>query len=396
MKESPPPQPATTSIFPLPSEINDMIFSYLPIESVIALALTCRFLFESMPPSCLRVLNKEERFKLLGFLEKDTPHLYACHRCLHLHIWPGMARQPGIGEYGKARSCRIKNSRRFVLLTPPDYSYGMSYALARLITNRHLYGEQHGLPLEVLNRTVVEQDRFMNMGIRLENSWTARIIDDELYLKATVQVYHKKGDEGVFRKRFGKVLPSYKSLLRFSANGRRKPNERWRLAWQDQQRELLTRDRTLVCQHIGGPGSAKWWGYNWGGRDLNRLKDSGGLLRPRTGEIRSCRYCFTDFRVDFQWRPLDSEGPKGWVVRYTRWHRLGDCRSPLDPRWYNYIQERFWDIPEPRINSCAAGMVYHNWRARDGAAGSGAADDEDQVNELTNAAFSNRCWPIDH
>jgi hypothetical protein len=308
-----------------------------------------------------------------------------------------MARRPDISEYEEACLCRITNNgSQFVFPKPPDYPYGMSYALARLITNRHLYGEQHGPPLGVLNRSVIEQDRFPNMGIRLKQSWNARIIDDELYLEATVQVYHKEGHGGVFRKRFYEVLPEFKSVVTFVTTGRRPTEAQRRLAWQDQGMDLLTGHRTLVCHHINGPGSRRPWRRYGSFRELDIFAESGDALRPRTGNIMSCRYCFTDFRVDFQWHPLDISGPKGWVLRITRWHQLGNCRSPLDAKWYNHKHGSIWGVPAPRMYSYEAGMVYKNWRAEDGkATGPGVAEDEVVADELTKAAFSWVWWPMD-
>jgi hypothetical protein len=308
-----------------------------------------------------------------------------------------MARRPDISKYGEARLCRIKNKEwQLVFLKPPDYPYGMSYTLARLITNRHLYGEQHGPPLGVLNRSVIELDRFTNMGIRLKQSWNARIIDDELYLEATVQVYHKEGHEGVFRKSFDEVLPKFKSVVTFVTAGRRTTEASWRLAWRDQGMELLTGHQTLVCYHLDGPRSGRRWRRYETFWELDIFAEPGDALRPRTGNIMSCRYCFTDFRVDFQWHPLDSSGPKGWVLKITRWHQLGNCRSPLDVKWHNYVYRNMWGVAAPRMYSCEAGMVYKKWRAEDGkATGPGVAEDEVVDDELTKAAFSWMWWPID-
>lgn len=383
-------QSAATFPFSLPQEINDMILSYLPVESVIALALTCRLIYQTIPS--LRFLDDEGRLNLLVLLEKDVPHLYACHQCLRLHTWRRMAIQPDIRH---PYSCggRAYRTRTIINSRPPSRQCAINYPLARLIVNRHLYGEQHGPPPEVLNRTAMENERCLRRGVVLTQARSARVMDNELYLKTTVQVYLKESNRGVLRKRSDKVPPGDESFLRCSMTGERRPQV-WRLVSEARQLMYgLTEDRTLVCQHIGSPWSATLCPPFYSGQPSDLFTSIDESLFPRTGKIRSCRYCFTDFRVDVQWYPPDSKGPKGWVVKITRWHQLGKCRSPLDAKWYNYREEEKWKITAPRMEtSCSPGMIYRNWRAW-GKPRHGVA--EDLANELTNAAFSQAWWPID-
>jgi hypothetical protein len=126
--------------------------------------------------------------------------------------------------------------------------------------------------------------------------------------------------------------------------------------------------RTLVCGHVGvlSRSRAAIILAQYPIRELDREPNSPELFVPVTGTLKSCRYCFTDYRLDVAWHALDSGGPKGWVISVTRWHQLGSCRSPEDTKWNNYIKDDFdARTPNPRIGTCEAGGVYRNWRKQD-------------------------------
>ncbi|KAH6649494.1 hypothetical protein F5144DRAFT_7138 [Chaetomium tenue] len=386
------PQSTTDFSSSLPEEISLMVLSYLPVESLIALALTSRVLRQSIPPLRL-LLDDEGKLHVLEFLEKDVPHLYACHQCLRLHPWRRMAVLPHIGRRDRCgRSCRLWRALPLINSTVPDRRRIVTYPLARSIMNRHLYGEEHGPPLEVLRRTATENKPLLREGVAMTQAWSARIIDDELYLEATVQFYLQEGNEAMLRnvKGFDKAPPPDGSFWL----GGEHPPQVWRLAraGECRDRPKLTEDQTLVCQHISG--------------ECRRVRvfvchvpaqsDTCSCLDPsffpRVGKIRSCRECFTDFQVDVQWHPPDSEGPKGWVLKITRWHRLGKCRSPLDAEWHNYQQGRGGRKTVRRDDtSWSPGMVYQNWMAS-GEPPHRVA--EDVGNNLAEAAFSEAWWPI--
>ncbi len=196
--------------------------------------------------------------------------------------------------------------------------------------NRHIYGDLHGPPLETLNHNGTHADYPPADGVMLAQSSTARIIGDELYLRASVQVYQNQG----------RVRPLREHLD-----------------------DAYGETDGIVCHHVGilrkslrGLGRSSL-------RELEREPGSADLFVPVTGTLQSCRYCFTDYRVDVRWQPPDGSGsaPKGWVISVTRWHCLGGCRSPNDVKWKNYITDFIQDVSRPRFKSCGAGMVYRDW-----------------------------------
>jgi hypothetical protein len=90
------------------------------------------------------------------------------------------------------------------------------------------------------------------------------------------------------------------------------------------------------------------------------------MFVPVRDTLKSCRYCFTDYRLYVEWRALDSDGPKGWVIGVTRWHQMGSCRSPEDRKWRSYAKAYYGgDVPAPRISTCDAGAVYHSWKRQE-------------------------------
>ncbi|KAL2019438.1 hypothetical protein VTK56DRAFT_9643 [Thermocarpiscus australiensis] len=266
-------------------------------------------------------LSEEARRTLLCWIEKEAPPLYFCHLCNDLHTWRRMKDYRGVVHYDKC--CRRRSGCHSL-----PHRNNITFPTARVVMNRHLYGEAHGPPVKVLRYTV-KGPCCSNDGDVLKQSWRALLIDDELYLEASVQLYHDKGRARILR-------------------------------------EHLNNDR-LVCCHGG---------------ELDRVSDSSDLFV--TGSLKSCRYCFTDYRVHVQWHPRTRTcwGPKGWVISLTRWHQLGSCRSPRDTKWFNYATGDCQRITAPRINSCEAGMVYRKWRSQDaegaGVTGKGAnlADDD--------------------
>lgn len=70
------------STLTLPGELLNMVLAYLPPESIISLALTCRALHKQLLPSPPAALSKPARATLISWLEKDNPLLYwLCYDC---------------------------------------------------------------------------------------------------------------------------------------------------------------------------------------------------------------------------------------------------------------------------------------------------------------------------
>jgi hypothetical protein len=88
----------------------------------------------------------------------------------------------------------------------------------------------------------------------------------------------------------------------------------------------------------------------WGGPMLPRYINP--LDRQCQGELIQCRYCLTEFRIDFQ--QLDKGNS---IMVFTKWQDLGEGKSPLDYKWARHLNNENLDwqrIEFRRGSVCAA------------------------------------------
>lgn len=323
-----------------PPELIILILSHLPPESTLAFALTCRALFIQYFPRSPQ-LSAPTKTALLQLIERDYPNLLFCFNCIRLHRW----RMKLFSKYGNT-PCHMPctNPRelptwRYSLMNRavPDLGYNLTYSLAWLVTNRHLYGPGHGPPLKDL--TITEPKRSQRfLYVPTERYCRAKIINNSLYLHGKRVIWSPKP----------RVIRSAKknSVL-----------EDWDF------RHLLKRYRNnLVWCHINPPELAldrSWLSHNY--------ETSGG--------INSCPICFTDYQIKVVYTPFTQltvdpgsktnqemqwQLGKSWVVEITRWQKLGECRSPQDLEWRNVTNPYVYSVVL-RKDICAAGMVRREW-----------------------------------
>lgn len=322
----------------LPPELMYMILEYLPPESVVSFALTCKMLyFGYMPRERSNdgdLLTGAARQALVEWLEKDSPSTYLCFDCLKLHP---RRRLSSINPYPS----RLHSSRHTNHLHH-EYNYflgstgytalgtvgpRLSYRDVRLVMNHHLYGPAHGPTLRSLEFD--EKLRFCFLpeySVKDTNSQRAKIIDNELYISSTTTLWQSHRDEKVLKSFIDKIGHCF-----------------------------------LICRHIEF--------LNWAVYETRRIPELGtGRFTP--GQFfrsvsadsvvtRSCVTCFTDYQVEVI---LDEQ--RGWVINIKRWYQLGKCRSPLDTQWYNLVNLEGDRLP-CRYTTCKAGMIQHRWMAQD-------------------------------
>ena len=129
---------STGSFEHIPHEIILGIIDYLPGESIIMFALTCRRYYGALRNNLPRLQTRRELEPFLQILEKDTPGRYFCHECtiLHPHHPKRIGEEPPcLGHFG-------------VKLYPEKVKWNSEISLgfgeAHLVMNRHLYGDAHG------------------------------------------------------------------------------------------------------------------------------------------------------------------------------------------------------------------------------------------------------------
>ena len=191
-----------------------------------------------------------------------------------------------------------------------DGAYKLSFGLARLVKNRHHYGEPVGLPLSALNATSVKQ------GVWTQ-SWSARIIDDELFLSAThtIDSCSLGGD------------PSLRSAI-------------------DQSGEYS------ICPHVYPSTTID---------ALKRPQDTSNLFRECQDVHGSCIRCHTDYtttierkrnpkRFSSSWSGRHTVNT-GWVITIVSYYHIESCSS---------IYERGWNSTIGKIGM--APSVWWNYR----------------------------------
>ncbi|KAK1584823.1 uncharacterized protein LY79DRAFT_560089 [Colletotrichum navitas] len=318
--------PWQRSTLRLPPEIMLMVISYLPPEAVLSLALTCRSLYCSYFPES-PILNARSKAALLTLLERDVPKLLYCSECAILHPWRRVVHVLLSG----VRSGNLCKTRGF---NPPSQLGTPPYLHARLIMNRHLYGNAHGFPVGIFDKDAT--NLFAGcLPVDCRSTWQARIIDDELFLYIHETAYPPEGD--MFKL------------------------EQW----------LINDNRGRICKH----------GIVWNlPRSTSRSNVEPGaelelydgrrnphplpafLANMRRNTTLSCPLCPTDAEITTKWHG----GRKKWSVEMKTWRQFGKCRSPSDPMWLSLTFTDHtappWDRQE---EGYPPGAIRYKWNKSD-------------------------------
>jgi len=152
--------PTDSLLLQLPAEIVLEIADRLPLENAICLLLTCKALYSILFPACGRsssatLDSSGSRRALSILLERDLAEkFYVCPICDRLRRirvdwmisgdfapgwWKAVIVCVKCG-YGQCTPTHI----------PGPHYHGFDSHLLRLITNRHVYGGEAGLPLSVI------------------------------------------------------------------------------------------------------------------------------------------------------------------------------------------------------------------------------------------------------
>jgi len=294
------PQPPPPPFLQLPADIVLHLCSeHLPTASAASLSLTCRALFALLFPKLKVSLDKQaaERKGLLLLLEKDLGQSWwFCHTCSLLH--PISSQGPIGGVYGQPRkSTRPDHDSRSLNAS----GFSIDYQTVRLAMNRHFYGPPNGLPLENLY-----VETFSDTVLPWEEVWSARIIQDELFLSATRTV------SGI--------------------------------DWTDEtMRAALDREWHEICGHVrtSGPPFACVTALRCA---APRPAD---YFIPCRDVVESCHRCLTDYTTTVERKVgYAAEGPRHkqpaayWLITVTAYYRLGSCRSPRDTKWDTFGRRR--------------------------------------------------------
>jgi hypothetical protein len=273
------------------------VSNLLPPESISAFALCCRKLYHILG---IPILKKFDRYKILMLLERQLPNHIVCYFCKKLHAirHPHRYIPSYIEDYeyvpnrGHHWECLDGRAR-------PDGGYDMecdfSYPLIQMVMKRYRQGGNYSSILSLLATSYADSYRDGSEQYTL----VPRIVNGSFLIRQQERLLTPPTHS----------LPSCPLFH--------------------------------VCPHINLSDEYTQdpdWnqsGVNWA-RRMN-------LLDPRNWQqIIKCRYCFTEFRIDFK---RFKEGDS--VMVFKKWQNLGERLTPLDDdRWASHLRCDPWKWQE--------------------------------------------------
>lgn len=298
----------------LPLELIIEITEYLPEASVIAFALSCRVFYNLIIckyPMCrFPKLNRRNREELLLLLEKDLGHLYFCHTCVELHAWKHSWDINKLWDSPKAPPCIAA-----YMFSPKLYlQANLPYPLARVIMNRHFYGDKHGLALKKLTQTSTPY--IWSDGTNVRSSSQGYIVGDDLYLIHDCRIWQKHGKA-------------------------------------PELRQFIDGTEVRICPHICL--GREMFSSDSRIPQLNQPATEPAPFSPLSNAVGSCPTCQTDYSLSITY-----EGEKrGWIIAVRVYQQFGSCRSPHDWTWRHMAEES--ELNQPRSVAVGPGMLRYWW-----------------------------------
>ena len=404
-------QPVAT-LSSLPLELVFLIADELPLVSLIAFSLTSKPTLNTFyTGSKFPALPKGEKAELLSCLERDSPDRFFCFGCTRLCSykphhrlgWRGQRHQDCAIELertetwtGEIAGCRLP--RRFcrrgfrdlrgprtvtqTVKTPvPPWQPETKgptvwFSEARLVMNRHFYGEPYGLATQSLQMEILFE-RYVRCDIQshVTNISLERSCSSREYLtrhrrealeaqrrpqektSSTSPLTHLTGqlhrtesvgsrlgpDHSVERSiesfkpwifthsRSARIIDDELFLRHFHRIVTDSPTPRGELSG------VIDSVGLPICLHLAChsdtfvPRMSVWNARQY----IPQLRYFRcGMAYPDI--VGSCAFCFTDYTIFIVPHGGEEAGAKTrWTFELTTYHRLGSCRAPDDPVWRN-------------------------------------------------------------
>lgn len=302
-------------------EPHNSIFETLPLEllqniarlsstsAASSLALCSKFICAAVGgPQYWTKLRSEplELENFLCFFEKDNPGYWLCRPCTIFHPHQRGFRRTSAYNYIRKETLNCLHSKNphtgclsKVYSNPP---HPINHWMVQMAMNRHLWGPEHGLSLNVLSQS--RRGHNCRSEPEIHFSTEARIFANELYLRCQYSF---------------SVSSSTDDDVDFS----------WLCGF-------------AICDHIrldAGDLIRSFVRYK-----LSRLdaKDGKGCM-----DLIQCQYCHTEFDLE-----ILQPGPTDYVLEFTSWKNLGSGRTPNDPKWLQHAHfSRLYIFPMYRSPS---------------------------------------------
>ncbi|KYK59553.1 hypothetical protein DCS_00683 [Drechmeria coniospora] len=312
----------------LPTDVLILLCDQLEPPETLALLVSCRSLY-ALRDSMRRqtdMASPTDRRRFLLLLERDDRlgrGVFYCHACNYLHPF-----QPSWGprsdDEARAASGPYHCGSRD-LFAPVGNRFGLSYTHARLVMNRHLFGDDRGIPLSNLCVEHAEQRGPARILCRTD----ACIDVDELFLCRTYSFAVAADDAAALAAWTGPRDFRLCEHTSFFSN------------------TSVFRQSIAVLQPASASASA-----------------SAPVPFAACSSIPgSCALCLTDYDVTIS--PPARDGlPRHVTVR--AYHQLGACRSPSDWKWARFTEACrphlfFPNKPNRRGSSFGPGAVRERW-----------------------------------
>ncbi|KAK2760707.1 hypothetical protein FQN54_001942 [Arachnomyces sp. PD_36] len=135
----PPLESSARPILKLPLDVLPNIVDRLSPAETAALALSSKAILNAIGTHVLKIERFEDRLELLQHLQILYPQHLLCYQCGRFHL-----RRNKIHEPEDDSPCDQKNGRYYF------NGSSIPFTAVQQVMNRHLYGEDHGMPVENL------------------------------------------------------------------------------------------------------------------------------------------------------------------------------------------------------------------------------------------------------
>ncbi|OTB04242.1 hypothetical protein M426DRAFT_23108 [Hypoxylon sp. CI-4A] len=291
-----------------PAETILDILDHLPVEDKVCFGLTCTALHRFTYKIDKKRLDPQTKEAILIRLEKDHPGFFYCHSKEKLFPFGSTYLSGPLPLHVLTEQVKY-----FGVINFKGSTFKLRYYEARLATNHHLHGPEHGIsPSTLTHRNPI-------LRTSPESSPRNRRPKNLTFLPTG-----RPGSTQLFRTCNGKDL----------VGG---------------SQDYLTKGEAFrVCMHAGVDVAA-----------INCVKipalDKGISRESGYHGTGSCIFCPTDWDCSVRW----TGAKHGWAVTIKTYHEVGDCRSPYDTKWQQMTRATPFTIAKGR--DIPHGSVRSQW-----------------------------------
>lgn len=272
----------------LPSELILYVIEFLPVASSTLFTITCTKLYSLRETTLVGARLKDkvhtETLEFLLLLERDLPDYVVCHDCVKLHSIEHIVKQ----KFCNGVKCQ-ENDRSLWISTWINPRFRT--VLFQMVMKRYRRGADVSSLLSLLTWNYsFSRERSYN-----ESTTALKIVNGSLLIRTHTAL----------------ILP---------------------IGFDLTEEDLDAHRMLQICPHFGfarltAPGSR--WGIFKVVLWRQGMWDGMGSLE---GVLYSCKFCGTDFRVDFM-----DLGEQGNATFFTTWKNLGQGMTPHDRQYQRHL-----------------------------------------------------------